>query len=190
MNIPDAQHHDGYTLIILMFVIFLISIGLMVAAPVWQTQIQRELEEELIFRGKQYIEAVRLYQSKHPGQFPKNFDVLLEERCIRHPYKDPMTVHGEWDIILIHPSAASRRQPARRGQTEQAGQAPQKVLIAPQAMLGFIQNPQIIGIVSHSNKESKKIYMNQTTYDRWLFFYGQDPEKLPEIIYYDQEDGE
>ena len=190
MNMPDAQHHGGYTLIILMFVIFLISIGLMVATPVWQTQIQRELEEELIFRGNQYVEAVRLYQSKHPGQFPGNFDVLVKERCIRHLYKDPVTEHGEWDVILIHPSAASGRLPVRRGQIEQTGRAPQKVLIVPQALLTSIQNPQIIGVVSPSDKESKNIYMNQTTYDRWLFFYGQDPEKLPEIIYYGQEDGE
>lgn len=186
----NDRHPRGYTLIILMFVIFLISIGLMVATPVWKTQIQREWEEELIFRGNQYVEAVRLYQLKHPGRFPENFDVLMEEKCIRRLYADPITEHGEWGVILIHPSVSTQRQPAQQGQEGQAGPTSQKVLVAPQTMLGFIQNPQIIGVVSTSNQESKKIYMDQTTYDKWLFFYGQDPEKLPEIIYYGQEGSE
>lgn len=190
MNVPNKRHKEGYTLIILLFVVFLISIGLMVATPVWQTQIQRELEDELIFRGQQYVEAVRLYQMSHPGRFPENFDVLVEERCIRRLYKDPMTERGEWDIILLYPSAITRGQPPQQGQEGEAGRAPQKVLIVPQAMLEFIQNPQIIGVVSPSPQESKKIYLNQTTYDKWLFFYGQDPDKLPDIIYYGQEDTE
>lgn len=165
---------EGYTILILMFAIFVMSIGLLVAIPVWETQIQREKEEELIFRGKQYVEAVRLYQKKNPGRFPKSLDELLEEKCIRKLYEDPMSKSREWNIILPYGGISSKKK----------GGSMQKILVAPQSALSSIQNLQIIGVVSSSSKESIKIYLGQETYDTWLFFFGQDPKKMPEIIYY------
>jgi hypothetical protein len=41
-----------------------------------------------------------------------------------------------------------------------------------------------MGVVSSSNKKSIRIYNQQESYDRWLFFYGQDPKRMPEIEYY------
>lgn len=157
-------------LIMLLILIATLNIGLMVAVPVWQTQIQREKEEELIFRGHQYVEAVRLYQLKHPGQFPNSLDVLLKERCLRRPFKDPMTNEGEWDLILAVSAPAARRGGAQR------------VMIAPPEAIKSMVNPQVIGVVSRSKKKSIKIYNNQDSYDKWLFYYGQDPQKMPEII--------
>lgn len=169
------DNKEGYTLIILLIAVSVLSIGLLVAIPVWQTQIQREKEEELIYRGKQYVEAIRLFQAKYPGSFPKNLEELVEEKCLRKLYKDPMTEHGEWNIIL--PS---------KGVDIKPGKSPQKVLVAPLNALPTIDNPQILGVVSSSPKKSIKIYLNQERYDKWLFFYGQDPKKLPEIFYYGQ----
>lgn len=166
----------GYTLLILLFAIAALVIGLMIAVPVWQTQIQREKEEELIFRGKQYIEAVRIYQIKNPGKFPETLEAMIDEKCIRRLFPDPMTSTGEWNIILIYPGAPSQKQ-----------DAPQRVLIAPQSSLSSVSNPQIIGVVSTSPKRSIKIYNEQETYDMWLFYYGQDPDRMPEIIYHGQE---
>jgi len=48
----------GYILLLLLVAIFVLSLGLLVAVPVLETQLQREKEEELIFRGKQYLEAI------------------------------------------------------------------------------------------------------------------------------------
>jgi len=185
----------GYTLIIVLFILFFLSFSLMVAVPVWKTQIQREAEVELIFRGKQYVEAIRVFQTKFPGRFPENFDELLEEKCLRRPFTDPMTEHGEWNVILLYPQAqqrptrqARRRRGSPQTQTQPAApSAPQKVLIAPLAVIGSIDNAQIIGVVSTSTELSKMVYNDQTSYDQWLFYYGQDPEKLPEIIYYGQD---
>jgi type II secretory pathway pseudopilin PulG len=190
---------QGYVLIMLVLLMTVLSIGLMVAVPVWQTQIQREKEEELIFRGKQYVEAVRIYQLKNPGRFPKTLDELVEKRCIRRLYRDPMSSHGEWNIIL-HKEAGGRMPQSRPtaqardrgvpGERRPAGQpqafSPQKVLVAPLQALGSIQNPQILGVVSSSTRKSIKIYNDQTSYDKWLFFYGQDPNKLPEITIFGQ----
>lgn len=180
---------EGYILIILMVAIFVLSIGLLVAIPVWETQLRREREEELIFRGKQYVEAIRVFQMKNPGSFPKTLDELLEEKCIRKLYKDPMSEDGEWNIIL-HNQGAPAKTPRRERRTSQKIGIARKIMIAPQSAVSSIQNPQIIGVVSSSLKESIKIYNEQETYDKWLFFYGQDPKKMPEIIYYGQPERE
>ncbi len=169
------KKQKGYSLIILLVAISIMSIALLVAVPVWKTQIQREKEEELIFRGKQYVEAVRIYQMKNPGRFPKTLDELLEEKCIRKLFKDPITKGGDWNIIL--------HQEAVRADKKQAAQ---KVMVAPQNALTAMDNPQILGVVSSSTEKSIRIYNDQETYDKWLFFYGQDPRKMPEIVYYGQ----
>ena len=65
-----GERQKGYTLLILLFAVSILTIGLVVAVPVWQTQIQREKEAELVFRGNQYVEAIRLYQLKKPGAYP------------------------------------------------------------------------------------------------------------------------
>lgn len=160
----------------LMMAVFIIAIGLLVAVPVWQTEIQREKEEELIFRGKQYAEAVRIYLLKKPNQYPSTLEDLLEEKCIRKLYKDPLGENGEWDIILA------------TGRTGGGREGAQEVLIAPARVLSSIKSARILGVVSSSKRRSIKIYNDQESHDKWLFFYGQDPKKLPTIRYYGEED--
>ena len=170
------KKRKGYSLIIVLVAISVLSVGLLVAVPVWKTQIQREKEEELIFRGKQYVEAVRIYQMKNPGKFPKTLDELLEEKCIRKLFTDPIIKNeGDWNIILHQEAVRADKK-----------QAVQKVLIAPKNALNAMGNPQILGVVSSSTEKSIKIYNEQETYDKWLFFYGQDPRRMPEIVYYGQ----
>jgi len=190
---------SGYVLIMLLFVVTAMGIGLLVAVPVWQTQIQREREQELIFRGKQYVEAVRVFQIKKPGTFPKTLEDLVEEKCLRRPFRDPMNPDGDWNIILLPeggPGGAIRRGPdgnpiqtgggTRRGRGQGQGFAVQSILVAPKSALSSIRNAQILGVVSSSTKKSFRTYNDEESYDRWLFFYGQDPKQPPEIVYYGQ----
>ena len=151
---------DGYTILLLMFAVFVMSIGLMIAVPVWQTQIQREKEAELIFRGKQYVEAIRLFQRKRPGAFPKDFEELIEEKCLRKLFEDPMSSDGKWNLILMSQGPISRRT----------------------------RQPRRVSRGTRTTQESIKIYYDQKSYDKWLFFYGQDPKKMPEIVYYGQKE--
>jgi type II secretory pathway pseudopilin PulG len=169
----------GYLIIMLMFAVFIITIGFLVAVPVWQTELQRENEEELIFRGKQYAEAVRVYVQKNPGRFPAGLKELLDKKCIRKLYKDPLSRDGQWNVILV--SGTGTGAPAAgRG-------AAQEVLVAPERVLSAIKNPQVLGVVSSSTNRSVKIYNDQETHDKWLFFFGQDPKKPPRVVYYGQD---
>ena len=190
---------SGYVLIMLLFVVTAMGIGLLVAVPVWQTQIQREKEEELIFRGKQYVEAVRVFQIKKPGTFPKTLEELVEEKCLRRPFKDPMSPDGDWNIILLpqgfqgganRPGSVGAPSQVQRGGGVRIdrGQAftAQSILVAPKSALSSIRNVQILGVVSSCTKKSFRVYNDQESYDKWFFFYGQDSEQPPEIVYYGQ----
>ncbi len=178
MDPAKRRRCRGYLIIMLMMAVFVITLGLLVATPIWQTEIQREKEEELIFRGRQYAEAVRLYLLKNPNQYPASLEDLLDKKCIRRLYKDPLGPNGEWVIILAtgRPGGGPGRESA------------QEVLVAPQRALSSIKSARILGVVSSSRKRSIKIYNDQESHDKWLFFYGQDPKKLPRIITYGEKD--
>ena len=159
-----------------MMAVFVLSLGFLIALPVWQTELQREKEEELIFRGKQYAEAVRIYVQKNPGRFPSSLKELLDKKCIRRLYKDPFGPEGQWNVILTSGRAAT------------GGQTAQEVIVAPERVLPAIKNPQILGVVSSSTAKSVKVYNDQESHDKWLFFFGQDPKKPPKIVRYGEEE--
>lgn len=92
---------DGYNLVILVVAVTVLNIGIAAALPVWSHFTQREKEEELIFRGLQYAEAIRLYQAKH-GALPTKLEDLIENepRFIRQLYPNPMSEDGSWGLVL------------------------------------------------------------------------------------------
>ena len=155
--------------------VFVLTIWLTAAIPVWQTQAAREKEEELIFRGLQYVEAIRRFQMKNPGRFPSSLKDLEEDRFLRKPYTDPMSEVGAWNVILNPGSPA--------------GGVP-RIMVAAAEELSSIRNPVILGVVSASPARSIRLYEKQDRYSRWLFYYGHDPAKQPEIIYYGREENE
>jgi hypothetical protein len=92
-----------------MFLTSLMLIGAMVAAPYLRTERQREKEEEMIWRGKQYVRGIKLYYRK-TGRFPTSVDDLTKPklgsiRFMRQAYKDPMNKEdGAWRFIYVGPS--------------------------------------------------------------------------------------
>lgn len=167
----------GYVLIILMMVVLVLAVGLTVALPVLETELRREKEEELIFRGRQYVEGVRLYQTKNPGGFPRSLKELLDEGFLRKLYPDPMTASGEWDVVL---------DPGAQAGAESGGA--RQVLVAPLSALGSVKNPIVMGVVSSSTRTSIRLYEGQDSYDKWLFYYGHDPSAQPRIVHFGREE--
>jgi type II secretory pathway pseudopilin PulG len=91
----------------------------MAVAPSVQQQMQREREQEAIFRGEQVANAIReyyIYRSRlvgggNPQALPNSMDQLLDgvpvpggskNRQILRPSaaRDPLTIEGEWRYIL------------------------------------------------------------------------------------------
>jgi hypothetical protein len=99
---------SGYALILVMFFLALVVLGLTTAAPTVLSNIQREKETEMIWRGKQYSRGIRLYYSKMK-RYPTSLDDLTNPktgiRFMRQAYKDPMNqVDGSWRLIYLGPN--------------------------------------------------------------------------------------
>ena len=93
------QQGFGYLLVLLLVV--LMGIGLGVAGTLWKTESQRVKENELLFVGEAYRQAIRNYYAA-PGpvkQYPKSLEDLLLDtrqtqltRYLRKLYPDPIPV--------------------------------------------------------------------------------------------------
>ena len=68
---------EGYNLVMLVVAITVLNILVAVILPVWSHQARREKEEEAIFRGLQYAEAIRVFQLRF-GRFPTALKELIE----------------------------------------------------------------------------------------------------------------
>ena len=102
------KQESGYALILVMFFLALLVVGLAAAAPTVLSNLLRERETEMIWRGNQYARGIRLYFSKMK-RFPTGLDDLTKPktgiRFMRHEYKDPMNlVDGSWRLIYIGPN--------------------------------------------------------------------------------------
>lgn len=92
---------SGYTLLIVVFLLFAFALSLSVAVPKIRKSLQRDQEVETQQRGKQYIRAIRLYYHKF-NTFPLTIDALVKQnnmRFLRKKYKDPTTGKEEWKLI-------------------------------------------------------------------------------------------
>ncbi len=99
----------GYALLLIMFSVALLAATAMTVAPNILTEGRREKEQEMIWRGKQYARAVKLYNTKL-GHFPTSLDDLTKPktgsiRFMRQAYKDPMNKEdGSWRLIYVGPA--------------------------------------------------------------------------------------
>jgi type II secretory pathway pseudopilin PulG len=108
----------GFNLVVLAVLAVVFSVGLATVLPKVSTALQRDKEEELIFRGLQYAEAIRVFQARN-GRYPVRLEELVEiqPRAARQLWADPMTKDGKWG--LIYASAP--------GQAGQPGMGPGQV---------------------------------------------------------------
>src|SRR6185436_10819848 len=88
---------DGYAMAALLVALAVMAVLMSVALPVWRHDAQREKEEELIFRGQQYVRAVRLFNMK-TNALPTRVDDLVQQKFLRKRYKDPIT-NGDFEWI-------------------------------------------------------------------------------------------
>lgn len=100
---PDA----GFTMIGLMVAVVVINIALAVVVTSWVTLDRRAREAELLWRGRQYVRALRCHQQE-TGSLPTELEELLESDCIRRLWPDPMTDQGEWEPIRLGDVAPER----------------------------------------------------------------------------------
>jgi type II secretory pathway pseudopilin PulG len=171
----------GYNLVMLMVLLTILNIVIAASLPSWSSVIRRDREEELISRGLQYAEAIRIFQNRFqrpPVRLEELIDV--EPRSIRRLWKDPMTDSGKWRLIPLQgPSQPLTPQPpgeegevdpegrmgglqGEEGEGEEGeetfGKPKQEVQIGP-----------FKGVHSRSGKTSIMIFNGKERYDEWHF---------------------
>jgi len=121
-GLRTSHFPGGFTYVALLVAIVIIGISLGAAGKYWSNVMQREREEELLFRGDQYRLAIeRYYMANCPKSIgpclqsilPQSIENLLSDdrfpqakRHLRQQYKDPMT--GQ-DFELIRDQLVGNR---------------------------------------------------------------------------------
>ncbi len=98
---PRLQAARGYALLAIFLALSILTISLAVAVPAIKTSIQRERENESIYRARQYVTAIRRYYHKF-GAYPPDLAHLKETnnmRFLRREWKDPLTPDGKWRFL-------------------------------------------------------------------------------------------
>ena len=151
----------GYSLVVLIMAIAVLNIMIAAALPKWSEMIKRDKEEELISRGWQYAEAIRLFQRRFQ-RYPVKFDELIkaQPRCIRQLWKDPMTDSG---MGRRSSSTRDRRSTCPAPEPPRGGAGPR-----PQSAANHQAGP-IIGVRSRSHQQSLLLFFGHDHYDEWEF---------------------
>lgn len=96
---------QGLVLLALLIALALASIALCGALDVWSLQRQRWQEEQLLFVGNQYRQAIQHYYQVG-GSLPVSVDDLLDDHRfqvplhhLRRAYPDPITGKNDWQFL-------------------------------------------------------------------------------------------
>jgi type II secretory pathway pseudopilin PulG len=163
---------QGYNLIALVMIIAVMNILVAAALPLWSQAIRRDKEEELIFRGLQYAEAIRVFHNRFQ-RWPTRLEELIEvkPRCIRQLWKDPMTEDGKWQLIFEGREQQALTPPPltdSNGRPRPTGVAPINPGVAGLDQQGHSFGP-IKGVYSRSTKKSILLWAGRDEYDQWRF---------------------
>jgi len=168
LRCASLRGRRGYAMIALMVAIAILTVFLLMAVPLWQTTLQREAEEELVFRGRQYVNAIGFYLKEHNNLYPQNLEILHLEKFLRQLYKDPMTAAGDWDMVF---------------QDSAAGAARLLVVPAGQAR-AYFGRAVLVGVCSTSPETGFREYRGKKKYNEWAFYLGgKESEDMPELQY-------
>jgi type II secretory pathway pseudopilin PulG len=214
-SIPAFQHSRfqapradarGYTLAALMIFVTILMIGLAVGFQAWSNRMRRDNEEELIFRGQQYAQAIRLFQQRN-GRPPTKLDELMQfgpgkPRCIRHLWKDPMTPPDgkwglifqnniRWPVVVVPGTEEEGSSTTLPGMPPSLGQNPIGGMGSlPASDIQFkpleTSGPEgeapvgpIIGVFSTSTKESLRMWNGRKHYCEWDFNMMAGQQAVP-----------
>ncbi|XHO06934.1 hypothetical protein ACEQUB_p00180 (plasmid) [Ralstonia syzygii] len=95
----------GLVMLTLLIVLMLASIALLAGLDVWALQRQRQQEDELLFVGNQYRQAIERYYLAGRS-LPMSIDDLLDDKRfpvplhhLRRVYPDPITGRNDWELL-------------------------------------------------------------------------------------------
>jgi type II secretory pathway pseudopilin PulG len=103
-----SSREAGYAVLLAIFLVATMLLLAAAAAPNILTQGRRLREQEAIWRGNQYVRAIRLYYQKN-GKYPASLEDLSKANAVgvhflRKVYNEPMSADGKWRLIYVTPA--------------------------------------------------------------------------------------
>ena len=162
----------GYTLVALLVGMTVASILIAAVLPLASAQAQREKEADLIFRGLQYAEGIRVFRRRF-GRYPNSLGELLEvkPRSVRQLWKDPMTKDGEWGIVAMEGTPVVPPPTGQKGRptpTPTPKPTPSPFKSPPGAGGGDRTGP-VLGVYSKSTERGYRLWEGREAYNEWKF---------------------
>jgi type II secretory pathway pseudopilin PulG len=104
-----GSRQKGFTLAGALILIAVLGAGMAAYGEIASHTAQREKEQQLLFVGNQFRQAIGAYYERTPGavkRFPQTLEELLQDkrhpvpqRHLRRMYADPMTGKPQWGLI-------------------------------------------------------------------------------------------
>jgi len=103
------RRQEGTVYMMLLLAVSLLGLALVAVSEVWHTTLKRDKEQELLFYGDQFRQAIGLYYANTPGRvqrYPLKLEDLLKDprypdtrRYLRKLFVDPMTGENKWGLV-------------------------------------------------------------------------------------------
>ncbi|MEM1205769.1 MAG: hypothetical protein AAGN66_21240 [Acidobacteriota bacterium] len=179
---PKARGERAYNLVVLAIAVMFLNVWAAATLPLWSHQIQRDKEADLIFRGLQYAEAIRIFQLRFQ-RLPTRLEELIEvePRCIRQLWENPMREDGRWGLIPVGQTPGSSAglqnqennglDPDPFAEEGKEGETP-GVLLSRDPDDEFGAPPsgvQIRGVFNPGDGEPIRSFLGKDAYGEWHF---------------------
>jgi len=182
---PAARRGErGYTLAVLVGILTVIGLALAAAAPHWAARVQREREAELVARGLQYAEAIRVFQRRF-GRLPNALEELveLEPRSIRRLWRNPFAkgdtsgwavlVEVGGQVVPVDPATGVVVATSSAGEADEGGRGLRTTAVPGEVTPGgFGSTPvagPIHGVRSRVRGEAYRQLFDQKDFGDWEF---------------------
>ncbi len=163
----------GYILTTTIVMVVILSISMAMIAEKWTYVMKREKENELLFRGEQYAQAIRRFYLIHK-RYPFKLEELIESypRCIRKLYPEPFSRDKKWGIIYLSDLASGKVfKDTSKSNTPSKNTAPKPVpmgQIYSKSTTPLVTG-QIVGVYSKCSDRPYKDFMKGEIYSDWKF---------------------
>lgn len=181
---PWARSARGYTLVALLVGLTVMAILHASVLPLASTQGQRDRESELIFRGLQYAEGIRLFRRRF-GRYPVSLKEMIETqpRTLRKLWKDPMTGTADWGLVTLAspiqglPGGGMPGGGDDRKDGDKDDRSPRPTPSPTPGAFGGRKGPTeeggtlgpILGVYSKSTKRGFRRWEGRDVYSEWRF---------------------
>ncbi len=105
---PNVRE-KGFTYLGLLAIVAVMGVVFGSAAHVWHVAMKREKEQELLFVGSQFRDAIKRYYENSPAltrRYPSTLEELLSDprypttqRSLRKIYADPVSGNTNWGLV-------------------------------------------------------------------------------------------